>query len=295
MSARGFSLVELLVASTICAGVAAAIALLVPAARAAFEVTPAELDLQLRARTTIDHLTHTLRSSGGDAVAAAELGLLSALVPAVIPYDAAEGRFTRLKVLVPRVNGAQGVLDQHQFGALGSLSFAALGCPALAVVCGFARDATALIADGSGRFDVFTVAAADATTHRITANRALNPPYAAGSVVVEADAFTYQMQGQPDGSQSLVRMTAGGAIQPVADGVRDLAFDLYAVDEAGNLTLVPVSALTDGPWLQGGPDGAFDEDAFRIRRVGIVISVQAGRPSTSLRTFRFGAFLRNVP
>lgn len=294
MTARGFSLVELLVALTICAMVTASVAIVVPPARAAFESTPADIELQQRARTTLDVITHVLRVAGADAVVAEEFGTLSGAVPAVIPYDAANGRFTRLKVIAARPHGAQGVLDRHQPGGQGSLSLAPPGCPSLEAVCGFMRDTTALIADGSGRFDVFVVADADATTNRLTASRSFSAAYPAGSFVIEADTYTLQLDAQPDGSRSLVRVTAAGAVQPIADRVRDLTFTLYALDDADELTMLPVSSLTDGPWLGGGPDGMFDEDVFTVKQVDIAITLDAAAPSRSQRSLRFGVLLRNV-
>jgi prepilin-type N-terminal cleavage/methylation domain-containing protein len=294
MTARGFSLVELLVALTICAVVTASVAIVVPPARAAFERTPAGIELQQRARTTVDVMTQVLRVAGADAVVAEEFGTLSGVVPAVIPYDADNGRFTRLKVIASRAHGAQGVLDQHQAGGHGALSLASPGCPSLEAVCGFMRDTTALIADGSGRFDVFIVADADATTNRLTASRSFSAAYPAGSFVIEADTYMLQLDAQPDGSRSLVRVTAAGAVQPIADRVRDLNFTLYALDDAGELGMLPVSSLTDGPWIGGGPDGMFDEDVFTVKQVDVAITFDAAAPLRLQRSLRFGVFLRNV-
>ena len=50
----GFSLVELLVALTICALLSGAIAAVAPQARAAFDATPEALDLLQRERTVVD-------------------------------------------------------------------------------------------------------------------------------------------------------------------------------------------------------------------------------------------------
>ena len=59
----GFSLVELLVALTVCALLSGAIAAVAPQARAAFDSTPEVLALQQRERTVADVLTRTLRSA----------------------------------------------------------------------------------------------------------------------------------------------------------------------------------------------------------------------------------------
>src|SRR5687767_10497542 len=83
----GFSLVELLIALTICAVISASIAAVVPPARAIFERTPAELDLQQRARAAVDAIVYAIRAAGADVIASGELGPLAAIVPAVIPLE----------------------------------------------------------------------------------------------------------------------------------------------------------------------------------------------------------------
>ena len=292
---RGFSLVELLVALTICAIVSAGIAVIVPPARAAFEATPAEMELQQRGRVAVDVILQSIRGAGGDVVAADGFGPFSGVVPPIIPYGDADGRFTRLKVIAPRADAAQAVLAGHQSSSWGTLPLANLRCPSAPVLCGFSRDAEAIIFDGSGRFDVFTVASVDAAGRQLSADRGLVPPYDAGSVVLEADVYTLQLQQQPDHTRTLVRVTAGGAVQPIVDRVTEMAFELHGVDETGTLATLPSGHLTDGPWLRGDPDGSYDEDVFRVRRVDVMLTLQAAPPSTMARTFRFGAVLRNVP
>lgn len=294
-AADGFSLVELLVAITICAIVSAGFAALVPTARAAFEVTPAELELQQRARLAVDLIVQSIRGAGGDAVVSDALGPVSGVVPPIVPSAESGGRFTQLKVIAPRPHAAQGVLQDHQVGSTGALVLATGRCPDAAVLCGFSHDTEAILFDGSGRFDVFTVAAVDAAAGMLWADRALNPPYSAGSVVLEADVHTLQLQPQADGSQTLVRVTGGGAVQPLVDRVSALEFELYALDESGAVIAIPASQLADGPWLSGAPDGLFDEDVFRIMRAEVRLALQAAPPASMVRTFRFGTFLRNVP
>lgn len=295
-AARGFSLIELLVALTIVVLLVASIAVVVPAAHSAFELTPLELDLQQRSRTAIDVIANAIRTSGGNAVAAADFAPLSRLVPRVVLSDQdADGRFTRLKVVAHHANAAQGVLDRDQAGPSGALSLAAARCPAAATACGFARDASALIADGTGRFDVFTVAAVDAATRRLTGRRSLSQAYPAGSFVLEVDADTFHLEAQPDGSRTLVRVTAGGAVQPVVDRVSAVWFEPFLLDVIGSLVPMPVGMLTDGPWLRGEPDGDYDADSFVVKRVGITLTLQPAPPAKGDRTFRFAVNVRNTP
>lgn len=168
-------------------------------------------------------------------------------------------------------------------------------CPAASVVCGFARDATALISDASGGFELFTVAAADVATHHLVARQPLSRTYPAGSFLIEVEAHTFQLEPQPDGSRTLMRVTANGAVQPVVDGVAGLWFEPYAIDESGVIAPMPVESLNDGPWSRGEPDDDYDEDAMGVRRVDVTLTLLPTPPAATERTFRFAVFLRNVP
>ena len=231
MSARGFTVLELLIAMTITLLIAGALANLAQPARAAFERVPAELDLQQRARTAIDVLSQALRSAGKDVAATALLGSLSDLLPTVsVSEPDGSGAFTELTVIVPLTDAAQGVLSAEQSDPAGSITLATGHCPNVKDVCGFTPGTTAVIADGAGHHDVFSIAATNAGARRVTPSAALSRSYPAGAVVVEVDQFTFGLSRQPDGSYSLIRRTAAGAIQPIVDFVSALSFDVIGRD-----------------------------------------------------------------
>jgi prepilin-type N-terminal cleavage/methylation domain-containing protein len=288
---RGFSLVELLVALTVCAALSAAVAALVPPARAAFDAAPAALDLQQRGRTGIDVLAAAIRSGG-----------FGNLVPAVIPLspvpDSGETEFEALYVVTPVPNASRGMLDRDQPDAHGVLTLAAgPGCPAVQDVCGFTPGAVAAITDGSGRFDVFTVASTNSSRGEITAAAAFPAAYPAGSLVVEADAHYFRLDEQDDGTRSLVRETTGGATQPIVDQVTAMGIELQR-----GTPPMPLSAgeVEDGPFLAGGPEGSYDADLLAVGRVDLWISVEVPpallRAPTAPRTRTLHATvaLRNV-
>lgn len=277
MTAHGFSLVELLVALTVCAVLSAAAAGIVPPARAAFDAAPAALDLQQRSRTAIDALASAIRSAA------------LAMVPAVIPLslipdsgdpDSGDTEFEALYVIAPVPNASQGVLDRDQRGAHGVMALASgPGCPALRDVCGFTPGAVAAIADGSGRFDVFIVASTDIRRGEITASLPFSSPYPSGSLVVEVEAQYFRLDDQDDGSRALVRETAGGATQPIVDHVTGMGIELWR--DAPPI-LVSADDLDDGPFLAGGPEGSYDADLLAVRRIDVWISVEV--PPVLLRT-----------
>jgi hypothetical protein len=120
-----------------------------------------------------------------------------------------------------------------------------------------------VIADGAGRFDLFTVAATNSSSNSMSSSVAFAGPYPAGSVVVEIEAHSFRLDTQPDGSKTLVRETVAGAIQPIIDHVAELSFQASGAEL--DMKLV----------LQAAPSAAY-------RRVGD-------------RVFRGAVFLRNWP
>lgn len=228
MNTRGFTVIELLIALAIVMLIGGALASVVEPARAAFDRVPAELDLQQRGRTAIDVIAQVVRSAGKNVAATHALGAFSDIVPAVSVADPEESgdAFATLTVIVPAVDGAQGVLAAAQSGAGASIALATTPCPNVKDVCGFNPGMTAVITDGVGHHDVFIVASTVVGSRRLTADRVLSQPYPSGSAVVEIDQHTFGLASQTDGSFSLIRETAAGAIQPVVDFVTSLSFTI---------------------------------------------------------------------
>ena len=204
IAATGFSLIELLVTMTITLLLAAALAAVAQPARAAFDRVPAELELQQRGRIAIDALTHAIRAS--------------------LRMPDAAGAVAELTVIVP-AGAARGMLAVDQPGPGGAITLGTEHCPNIREVCGFTAGAIAMIADGNV-FELLSIAAASATTRRLTAARALSRAYPMRSTVIEVDQLTFQLAEQPDGTYSLIRETAAGAIQPLVDFVGDLSFEV---------------------------------------------------------------------
>jgi prepilin-type N-terminal cleavage/methylation domain-containing protein len=222
MRSGGFTLIELLIAMTITLVIAGAIAGVAPSARAAFDRVPAELDLQQRGRTAIDVLSQAIRSAGMN---------VGDLLPAVSVSEPDEsGAFAELTAIVPVTDAGQGVLSGDQSGPGDSMTLSTARCPNVNEVCGFTTGTTAVVADGAGHYDVFAIAATNAGEGRVTPASALSRAYPAGSVVVEVDQLTFSLALQPDGSHSLIRQTAAGAIQPIVDFVSGLSFDVSGRD-----------------------------------------------------------------
>jgi Tfp pilus assembly protein PilW len=240
MKNHGFSLVELLVAFAVCALLSGAVAGVVPSARAAFDSTPEVLDQQQRERTLADVLGRALRSAAL-LHAVRDDGSPGVSVPAVelLEPDEDGGRSRAFRVLSAVGNG-RGVLALDQAGPASGLQLQPdQQCPAAGELCGFSTGATALIVDASGRFDLFAVAATDATTHVLSPSSGFAAPYPAGSAVFEVASDTYRLEPEADGSRTLVRETAAGATQPMVDNIAELS--LEALRLADRLTRVDIT------------------------------------------------------
>lgn len=237
MRARGFSLVELLVALTVCALLSGAIAAAAPPARALFDATPEILDLQQRERTAADVLVRALRSAAVIRATDPE-GTAALPAPAVslLDPDPDNDRFHALRVITISGPG-RGVLAADQATPSSALMlWSDLQCPAAGDVCGFTKGQAAAIVDIDGRFDVFTVASVNKSANSLTASRAFSRVYPTGAALFAVSADTYSLDEQPDGSFTLVRETAAGAIQPIVDAVAEL--EVTGTHRGGVLTRV---------------------------------------------------------
>ena len=239
-SARGFTVIELLLALAITLAIAGAIASEAPQARAAFDRVPSELDLQQRGRTAIDVLSQAVRAAGSSVVATSLVGSLSELLPVVSVSDPDDSgtAFTSMTVILPVKDAAQGVLSADQASPGGSMTLATTPCPNVKDVCGFTAGAVAVVTDGQGHFDVFVVASTNPGARRLTPNGLLSHAYPADSVVVEVEQNTFSLAEQADGSYSLIRETAAGAVQPVVDSLSDLTFSVSGVEVPAGFTML---------------------------------------------------------
>ena len=158
-----------------------------------------------------ERFSAALRSAGANGVSVAD---------PETPGDA----FATLTVMVPVVNGAQGILAADQSGPGAQLTLATTPCPNVTQLCGFNGGMTAVVADGSGPHDVFVVASITPGSRGLRADRNFSRSYPIGSAVIEIDQYTFRLASQSDGSFSLIRETAAGAIQPMVDFVTALSF-----------------------------------------------------------------------
>ena len=314
-SARGFTLVEVMIGAAISLATIALSCQLALDAQAAWRSSAARIDLQQRVRVAADLVSRTVREAGGGPLSSPAGAALMRGVPAVMPRrtgrrgahapdDFREDAFTIIRAVADSEHGA--LLLSAAAGAPVLELAPGAGCALPA--CGFAAGDSVMLPDPSGRYDVFSVTAVDGLVLRVR-HHGTNPSsnYPAGTPVlaVESQSFSF------DRSARTLRVYDGDASDlPVFDdvvavGVRywgDTAAPvwprpaagegncLYAADgsyhsalmpalgPAGQLVELPPSMLIDGPWCGSG-DTRFDADLLRVRRIRISLRFQASDPA----------------
>ncbi|MDH4065855.1 MAG: prepilin-type N-terminal cleavage/methylation domain-containing protein [Acidobacteriota bacterium] len=269
MTARGFTLVELLLASVITLMLLGAGLTMAASARWSFAVEPAALDTVRRAREGVSALVDAIGGAGGGIAVGDGVWALGTSVPIVRPLTALDeapgSRFTALWVL-RAVPGGVGRLAIAQTGPGGSLTLdRTAACPLTTAVCGFGVDDVAAIFDDRGHLDVFEIVSVSDGQARITPRAPLAFAYGAGAWVLGARVDRIGLVPQSDGSQTLTRITWAGAREPLIEGVVNL--DIVAWGRADAPALRDAE---DGPGLASygleppAPDEVDDEGVFTI-------------------------------
>jgi hypothetical protein len=311
--APGFSLVELLVATSITVIVVLLACTMAVQAQYAWRADGARVDIQQRARVAADVLTRALFEAGAGPPAGPARGSLARYLPPVVPR-----RIGRRNADAPAVVRADAFTTlraardtQHavlQFAAAAGTSTieiaAAPSCDLPA--CGFVRGTNVVLFDETGSHDVFTVT--DVAGQSLSLGHhgsGAHPGYAAGTSVIAVDAVTYAF----DRAARVLRSYDGDASDlPLVDDVVGMEVEYYGeprppsqprpaigvtnclYEDDGSFRAVLFSSLpatgasqvrlaperlTDGPWCGTG-ENQFDADLLRLRRVRLTLRLQAG-------------------
>lgn len=263
-SARGFSLIELVVASGVMLLlVAVAMQTLAPSDRI-FEGQAEVADMQQRARAGLAALHRDLADASGGGAVGADGAALITYAPAIWPHRVglrapdAPGTFRTDAVTVvsalpfPAVQTATMVPTAAAAGATRVASGA--GCPALDPVCGLAEDVDVLVADREGAVDFFTVSAVTPPMVSLRHNGVdWAKVYPIGSPLLPVSVRTYYLRPASGARPpQLVRYEGGsGPDAAVVDHVVALRFDYFGDPDPPRMRR-PLSDPV-GPWTTYGP------------------------------------------
>lgn len=221
MTDRGFSLVELLIATAIMTTTAGVLLSLVMAGQSIARLQPEAADLQQRARIATQVLTTELARVGAGLDAGPWAGGLGERFAPVTASSG--GGVTIWYVSEPIAQGTLAApLQPDDAGAVISID------PTCAAAsCGFADATTVLVFDGTGCHDFarVEVAAGSALTLRPSTRTCA---YAAGAAIAQGEVRTYRVD--TTARQLIRRDEATGLSVPLVDSVADMTVELL---EAG--------------------------------------------------------------
>lgn len=224
MNARGFSLVELMIATLVLLAVSGAAAALTVSMRDTFERTLTAGDAVTRNRSALEMLTTDLRQAGTG---------LADVDAVAIPHESLgqqgpSAPFTALSVRRVAQHAASGILRQAIAAGAGSLQLEdSVACAGIDRSCGFTAGTAAAIYDHS-RLENVQVTAVIESDSRLILTRPISTSFAAGASVVAVGTTTYGLR-EADNVLRLVRITSGGAEQTVIDHVVHLEFNFHGV------------------------------------------------------------------
>lgn len=239
---RGFSLIELVIATALTTAVLAGVFTMLHPARGAFQTAVEVADMQQRLRVAVDTFTRDLAMAGSGAYAAGRTGPLIYTFAPVLPFRLGQSgadpagtfRTDTLTLISVPSTAAQSTLAADLLpGNLTIQATTSPGCPAGSNLCGFAAGMTVAVYDETGNVGAFTIATVDDAAARLnlTARPANTPAttYMRGSSVVEASLHVYYLKTDP-ASQTFQLMhydgTANGDV-PVVDHIVGLTFEFH--------------------------------------------------------------------
>jgi hypothetical protein len=229
----------------------------------AFAAEAERADQQQRLRSAIESVSRDLRAAGR----AASTGVLSGRAfdfwAPILPLRSGRrspdppGAFHPDVITI--ITASRGAAETTLAAALPAASAVALvnidsGCSPSSTACGFHVDDDVVVYDGTGAYDMYTVA--DVQPAQLTLEH--NTPdgayvYPAGSKIAAATSRTLYLESDAaSGSYRLMRYEGGdGPDVPLTDHVVELRFELLG--DPSPPSLVRTIAEASGPWTDYGP------------------------------------------
>jgi hypothetical protein len=280
MSARGFALLEWLIASAFVLAIAGALFATVGPVRDTFARVQHSADLAASARAALDVIVADLREAPGDASIApqgvaippvmATVELLQDLDTPVIAEPAAALSIRRVPL-----RAAQGRLRSEVLAGETLLRFEMTArCATGAPACGFrAGDHAVLVSDGNVELVTIEAPLADA----VLVGEPLAHGFPADAVLCRVVTSIYGLRVVNGAAARLVRLTDGGAEQPLLDDV--VAFEVTA-DSVNSAAMRRVSLRLR---VEAAPDDLRGPAGVLFARAGTARSARRWLPDIELR------------
>jgi len=261
---RGFSMVELLVATSLMLIVMSSVFQTLHPVNGAFRAEPEAADLQQRLRVAADALSRDLLAAGSGLSQGVGPGPLTDFMAPILPLrqgrrnaDAAGGfKTSTITLLTLDPGAAQTTIAQPVVaGSTTVLVNVDPGCPPADLNCGFRPGTSVVVFDDTGAYDTFTVMSIDAAGLHLQHNmRDSTKIYAATtSRIAAATSRTYYLKSDSaTNTFQLMRYDGEGAADaPVVDHVVGLSFQYFGDPQPPTMRRPLTEAA--GPWTTYGP------------------------------------------
>lgn len=270
---RGFTAVEMLIATGIMIAVTAATFNLMNPAQGMFAAQPEVSDMQQRLRIGVDTLRKDLIMAGAGTYSGSSVGTLGNYMAAILPdregnqtpdppgtykctttYCAALGGSDTITLFYVPPTVAQTTISDPMPANSAELKVTAqAGCPTSDLLCGFKEGMSIMIFDDTGSYDQFLITNVQSSAlHLQHRGTDLSKAYAANTRIAQVASFTYWLKTDTTAeTYQLMRYDGYSTDLPVAENVVGLSFEYFGIPAAPAL-LKPVTD-PKGPWTNYGP------------------------------------------
>lgn len=273
---RGFTVIEMLVATAIMMVVTGAVFSLMNPAHGTFQAQPEVSDMQQRVRVAVEALQRDLIMAGAGTYSGTKQGSLGNFFATILPdregsatpdppgtfkcttnfCDALDGSDTITIMYVPPTPAQTTIRDEMPAQAVPLKVEHQAGCPDQnhAALCGFKAGMQLLIFDETGTYDTFTVSSvADEALQIRHQGTVLSKTYAPGSWVTQVKTATFYLKTDTaTNTYQLMYYDGDQADQPIVENVVGLAFEYFGDPAPPTRTSKPLSD-PKGPWTNYGP------------------------------------------
>lgn len=264
---RGFTLVELLVSTTIMLLVTGSIFALIDPGQSTYKAQPEVSDMQQRLRVGQNAMYSDLVMSGAGTYSGMAVGTLLGYFSPILPYrsgtvgnDSAAGVLYRPDAItvmyVPQTAAQTTVRDPMPRPSAEVKVEWQPGCPVDNMLCGFEIGQRVVIFDDTGAFDPFTVTQVqDEALHLQHRDDDFSKAYQRGAVISQVESHTYYLRTNVAANTfQLMHYDGYMRDEPLVDNVTALQFQYYG-EPAAPLVLRPFTGAFDnkGPYTSYGP------------------------------------------
>ena len=315
---RGASLIELLVSTGIMLTITGAIFALMNPAQGSAQAQPEVADMQQRMRVGQETLFRELVMAGAGPYQGAASGSLVNFFAPVLPRrtgrlnpDPSQGAGSYKAdaitlAYVPNTYAQTTISNAMPVNSSELKVNDIPGCPQGQNLCGFEVGMNVLVFDAAGNFDTLVITNVQHNAGHIQHKGTANHRYDTGSQLMQIVSYTYYLNRT---TNQLMRYDGDAGEVAIVDNVVDLQLTYYGdpeppiapkppagvanclYDSAGNfaglptltaadgsLAVLPSTLLTDGPYCGSGAN-QFDADLLRIRKVRVMLRLQAALPA----------------